>query len=244
MKSLNITKFESLDYACNEAINTLCTNLSFAGSNVKKIMITSCQASEGKSFLTMNMMRTFAGLGKSVVFVSGDLRRSAVSEKYGIRMQEGSGQGITHYLAGMCEMEDILYSTNIPGAYMVPVGHEVSNSLSLLSTPRLTKLLDQLATMCDIVLVDAPPVGLIIDAAEIAKSCDGTLLVASYNRVRRRELNEAKQQIELAGCMVLGVVLNNVTFDSYASKRYYNRSYYSNYYASEHYKPKKQANAK
>ena len=242
MKSLAITKFDPLDYACNEALNTLCTNLTFSGSDVKKIMITSCMAAEGKSFLAFNMMRSFAALGKKVVYVNGDLRRFAIMERHGIRFLEGAGQGITHFLAGMCELDDVLYSTNVPGAYMVPVGREVSNSLALLSTPRFSELLDDLANMFDVVLVDAPPVGLIIDAAEIAKSCDGTLLVVNYNKVRRRDLNEAKQQIELTGCMVLGAVLNNVSFDSYTSKRYYNKSYYKNYYVSEPYKSRKQVN--
>ncbi|MFR8282840.1 MAG: hypothetical protein ACLU9R_02780 [Faecalibacterium sp.] len=59
MKQLKITKFPALDYAGNEAFNTLSTNLSFAGASVKKIMITSCHASEGKSYLSMNLMRTW-----------------------------------------------------------------------------------------------------------------------------------------------------------------------------------------
>jgi protein-tyrosine kinase len=229
VKSLMITKFEPLDYACNEALNTLCTNISFAGDKIRKILVTSCQASEGKSFLTMNMMRSFTGLGKQVVFVSGDLRRSAVAERYGLRMPAGGSPGITHYLAGMCDLSDVLYATNIPGAFMVPVGRDVTNSLSLLSSDRLPLLLDKLAEMFDLVLIDAPPVGIIIDAAEIARSCDGTVLVVSYNRVRRRELIETKRQIELTGCPVVGVVLNQVSFESYTNKRYYNRSYYSNY---------------
>ena len=54
MKQLKITKFPALDYAGNEAFNTLSTNLSFAGASVKKIMITSCHAAEGKSYLSMN----------------------------------------------------------------------------------------------------------------------------------------------------------------------------------------------
>ncbi len=229
MKKLTFTRFRALDYACTEALNTLCTNLTFSGSNVKKIMITSCQSSEGKSFLTMNMMRTFSNLGKRVVVVDCDLRRSMVASRYGIRMPEGEERGMAHFLAGMCPLEEVLYATNIDDAYMVPVGREVSNSLSLLSTPRLTMLLNQLAKMFDVVLVDAPPVGVIIDAAEIAKSCDGTLLAVSYNKVSRRELAEVKRQIERTGCRMLGAVLNGVRFDSYSSKRYYSKSYYTHY---------------
>ena len=159
MKQLKITKFPELDYAGSEAFNTLSTNLSFAGETVKKIMITSCHASEGKSYLSMNLMRT-------------------------------------------------------------------------------------LAQRVDYVLVDAAPVGVVIDAAEIAKSCDGTLIAVQYNDVRRQELLDVKQQIEQSGCPILGTVLNQVDYDSYLSRKYYYRTYgkygyYNRYYKHKHAAEKK-----
>lgn len=229
MNRLILSRFKPLDYACTEALNTLCTNLTFVGNKINKIMVTSSQAYEGKTFLTMNMMRTLAGLGKDVILVDADLRRSMISSRYGMQPLNEKPCGLAHYLVGMCEIEDIIYETDIEGAYMVPIGREVSNSLSLLNTPRLTQLLDQLSKEFDFVLVDAPPVGIIIDAAEIAKSCDGALLVVSYNKVSRRELLESRKQIEMTGCTVLGAVLNNVSFDSISNKKYYNRTYYTQY---------------
>lgn len=82
---------------------------------------------------------------------------------------------------------------------MIPVGREVSNSLQLLVSPRLDELLDSLAQRADYVIVDAPPLGAIIDAAEIAKSCDGTLIVVNYDGVRRQELVKVKEQLEQTG---------------------------------------------
>ena len=64
-----------------------------------------------------------------------------------------------------------------------------------------------------------PPVGVVIDAAEIAKSCDGTLIAVQYNDVRRQELLDVKQQIEQSGCPILGTVLNQVDYDSYLSRK-------------------------
>ena len=198
-------------------------------------MMTSCHASEGKSMITMNMMRTFARLGKRVVLVDADLRRSVLLARYGGRVQKGAQFGLTHYLAGMCSAEDALYETNISGAYIVPVGREVGNSLSLLTSQKLSQLLEWLDSKFDFVLVDAPPVGMIIDAAEIAKSCDGVVFVINYNAVSRREMLEAKKQIELTGCQILGAVLNNVSFDTIASKKYYYKSYYNAHYESDYY---------
>jgi len=238
MNTIELTRFKELSYACNEAVNTLCTNLTFAGEDKKVIMITSSQAHEGKSFITMNVMRTFARLGKRVVLVDADLRRSQIASKYGRKINAPEAWGLSHYLAGMCDMDAVLYQTNIPNAYMVPLSREVSNSLSLLNTNRLSRLLDYLKQRFDYVLVDAPPVGVIIDAAEIAKHCDGVVIAVKYNSVTRRELLGVKNQLERTGCSILGVVLNSVSFDSLSSKRYYHKSYY-NHYDSDYYNPPK-----
>lgn len=236
MNKLELVRFRTLDYACKEAINTLCTNLTFVGNEKRVIMVTSTQAHEGKSFLSMNIMRTLAQLGKKVVLVDCDLRKSQIAAKYGVRIQEGTGYGTVHYLAGMCNLNDVIYETGIQGAYMVPVGREVSNSLALLSTPRLRQMLSAMEERFDFVIVDAPPVGVIIDAAEIAKSCDGVIFAVRYNMISRRELLEAKNQIARTGCEVLGAVLNDVDLDALSSKKYYNKSYYT-HYNSDYYKP-------
>ena len=124
MKQLKITKFPALDYAGNEAFNTLSTNLSFAGASVKKIMITSCHAAEGKSYLSMNLMRTLAQRGIKVALVDADLRRSMVNSDYGLKYEDGrsDGKGLSHFLAGMVGMDEVIYQTDIPNAIMVPVG--------------------------------------------------------------------------------------------------------------------------
>ena len=80
--------------------------------------------------------------------------------------------------------------------------------------------------MFDYVIIDAPPVGTVIDAAEIAKYCDGTLVVVNYNTVHRQELIDVREQLEQTGCPILGAVLNMVEMDSFASKKYYYKSHY------------------
>ena len=221
MNTLTFTRFEPLGCAGREALNTLCTNLSLAlapGSGGMKLMITSCRPDEGKTFVSMNMMRALAELGKSAVWVDADLRHSVASARYGMEIREGKPRGMTHYLSGMCSADDILYATNIKGAYAVPVRQTVSNSLPLLITPRLPLLLNSLARDHDMVLVDAPPIGELSDAAEIARHCDGTVLVVAYHKISGKELYERHRQIERAGCKVLGVALNKVTCDSIHSQ--------------------------
>lgn len=229
MNRIDIMKFPPLGYAGQEAFNTLCTNLSFSGEHIRRIMITSTQASEGKSYLSMNIMRTMAALGKRVALVDADLRRSFIGASYKLQFSNPGQMGLAQLLAGMTTMDEVICETNISGAYMVPVGRTVSNPITLLNSPRFKALLDYLAENVDYVLVDAPPVGTVIDAAEIAKSCDGTLLAVAYNRVHRRELMEVREQLEQTGCHIIGTVLNRVEFDRFVTRKYYYRSYYSNY---------------
>lgn len=236
MAKLEITRLPAVEYACQEAINSLCTNLSFFGDEKRVIMFTSAKPSDGKSFVSLHVARTLARLGHRTVLLDADLRRSQVVSTYGLSVVEGKACGTTHYLAGKCELNDAIYETNIPDMHIMPVGRTVSNSLALLTTARFRSLMEHLRQQFEFIIVDAPPVGTIIDAAEIARSCDGTVMVIRYNAISRKEAVEAKEQIERMGCPVLGTVLNAVEFDSLSSKKYYNKSYYS-YYANGYYKP-------
>ena len=229
MNNIIINNFPKLGYACEEAFNTLCTNITFSGEHVKKILVTSTFANEGKSFIAMNIMRTLARFGKTVVLVDADLRRSVISSEYDLKYQDEYSFGLAHMLAGMVRENDIIYRTNVPNAWIVPMGRAVSNPLPLLNSPKFGAFLDSLADKVDYVIVDSPPVGTVIDAAQIAKFCDGTLIAVGYNNVRKQELINVKEQLEQTGCPVLGTVLNQVELDSYANRKYYNKSYYYKY---------------
>ena len=159
--------------------------------------------------------------------MDADLRRSMITSQYELEFENNDeAWGLSHWLAGMAEEEQIIYPTNISGAYIIPVGREVSNPLPLLVSPRFDTLLANLAQQVDYVIVDAPPLGAVIDAAEISKSCDGALIVVNHNSVRRQELLSVKEQLEQAGSPILGTVLNMVPFDNYLGRKYYYKSYY------------------
>lgn len=228
MKQANIKRFDALDYSGNEALNSICSNLSFTRRSVKKIVVTSCNAGEGKSFVTMQIAQNLSKRGRRVVVVDGDMRRSFMIKRYGIET-DGEWSGLAHYLAGYSSLEDILYETNLNGMCFIPAGRDVSNPIPLLDTQYFTELLARLAEMFDVVLVDAPPLGLVIDAAEMSKDCDGAIFIIEYDKTRRRDVIEARDQLVQAGCPILGCVVNKVTFNSLSAKKYYNKSYYSHY---------------
>ena len=231
MNQLSIGRFPELDYACGEAMNTLCTNLFYCGENIRSVLLTRRYEQEGKSSIAMNVMRTLAGYGKRVVLVDADLRCSTLARRYRFSFAHRETFGLAQYLAGMCELEDAVYQTNLPGAYILPAGREVLNSMQLLSSPRYGEMMQALRKNFDVVLVDSPPAGVIVDAVEIAKYCDGAIIVVAYNKGRRQDIGEVAASIAKTGCKVLGAVMNGVNLKSFRNRRYYYRSErYSSYY--------------
>ena len=233
MRMMSLRAVPKLDYATTEAINTLATNVIFSGAEYKTIMLTSCSANEGKSFVTFHLAEKLASLGYSVMLVDADLRKSVFVSRYDA-VAQGPLLGMTHYLAGRCDLEDIQYRTNIENLSVIPSGKEVINSLPLLNSAGFAGMMKELRQRYHFVLVDAPPVGVIIDAAMIANICDGTLFVVTNEMVSKRELVSAVQQIQKSGCTVLGVILNKVEMDTHKSKKYYYKSYYSHYQSSDY----------
>lgn len=228
MKRAAINQMKPLDYAGEEAMNTICTNLAFSGRNLKKIVFTSNVQSEGKSWMAMHILENLAKRGRRVVLLDADMRRSFMMQRYKVDVT-GEVLGLAHYLTGQCELGDIIYQTNLYGACIIPAGRDVTNPVSLVDTPYFTQMLDLLSEQFDMVIVDAPPIGMVIDAAEIAASCDGTVMVIEYNKTRLREVRECKRQMEQSGTPVLGCIINKVNFASISAKKYYNKSYYSHY---------------
>ena len=234
MRQAIVNKLDPLDYAGTEALNTVCTNLTFAGRNLKKIIFTSNTMSEGKSYMVMQIMQNLARRGKRVVLVDADMRRSFLVKRHHIET-EGEMFGLAHFLVGQCALGDCLYETNLHGACIIPAGRDVSNPMSLIDSEYFNQMLDDLANNFDVVLVDAPPIGMVIDAAEMAAHCDGTIFVVEYNKTHLRDLQSCKWQMEQSGKPILGVILNKVKFDTISSKKYYNKGYYYHHYSTGYY---------
>ncbi len=231
MNYLNITSFPELDYAGTEAMNTLCTNLSYCGPDINTILFTSRYEQEGKSSITMNVMRTLAGFGKDVLLIDADLRRSTLARRYRFSYTSQEAPGLAQYLAGKCDLEDAVYQTDLPGAFILPAGRDVLNSMQLLASRGFGDMMTALKNNFDYVLVDTPPAGVIVDAVEIAKHCDGAVIVVGYNRGRSQEVGEVAANIAKTGCKVLGAVMNGVDMKSFRNRKYYYRSgRYSTYY--------------
>lgn len=225
MKQLTIKQPPRMNYFGTETVNSICTNISFSGRNVKTVMLTSCVASEGKSTMAMRLLIANAKRGKRTLLVDLDLRASTAAGEFGYHTK-GKIYGMAHYLSGKKELADVLYETNIPNAYVIPIGQIVTNPLGLINSENFDELFKQLRDYFDLIIVDTPPVGIVIDAADIARVCDGSVIVIEYGKRHRREVQDAANQLQRTGTPVLGCIIDKVEPKSMSEKKYYSSRYY------------------
>ena len=214
-------KRKELDYRSNEAYKTLRTNLQFCGDDIKVLTLTSCTPNEGKSNVSFNLAASFAEAGKKVLLVDADLRKSVLAGRYKVGKVEN---GLSHYLSGQADLEDTICQTNIDNFDIIFAGSYCPNPAELLEHNRFSDLIGKMRDEYDYIIIDTPPLGSVIDSAIVAKISDGAILIIEANAISYRFAQKVKEQLERAGCRILGAVINKVQFDS---KKY---GYYGNYY--------------
>lgn len=225
MQNVVMTDPRKSDYFYEEAIKTLRTNIQFSGIDIKTIVVTSCYPNEGKSDVTFQLALEIGKMGKKVLVVDADIRKSAYISRYQVKERIS---GLSQYLSGQKRETDIIYHTNFEGVDMIFAGPTAPNPSELLEQDSFSRLLHSLREKYDYVLLDTPPIGSLIDAAIVAKQCDGAILVIESETVSRRMALKAKEQLEMSGCRMLGAVLNKVDVKK---DKYYTK--YSYYYKSD-----------
>ncbi len=225
-KHINLKTYVEDNYTMKEAYKSLRTNIQFCGDDVRVIAITSCMPNEGKSTITLELSKSLAELGKKVLLIDGDLRKSVLVNKYA----DAVGiEGLSQFLSGQAVLQDVLYSTQFPNFYMIFSGAFPPNPVELLSKNKFKDFVENAKSTFDYILIDCPPLGNVIDAAVIASVCDSAIMVISSNSVSYKFAKNVKSQLEKSGCRILGAVLNNV---EEKNGGYYNRYYYQRYYKS------------
>ncbi len=225
MKNVELIWDEELDssYFVREAFNSLRANILFSRKDVKVIVVTSCYAHEGKTSVSFDLCRNLAESGKKVLLVDADLRKSVLLTRY---TKEKNLYGLSQILSGQVETAKAIYRTHVDGLDIVFAGPYPPNPTELVGSPAFKEFLDGEREKYDYIIVDAPPLGLVIDAAVISGVCDGAVLVINIGHVKYRVAQGVKAQIEKSGCKLLGVVLNQI--DRKRSLKS-DQSYYSAY---------------
>lgn len=200
-------KMKKKSFKMREAINSLRGNIQMAGYNVKVIAVTSADAGEGKSRISFELASSLADLNKKALYLDCDIRKSITKERYGIVQKT---EGLSEYLCGQASKEDIIYKTDKQHMDIIFAGKRAPNPSELLSEELFKKLISDLRTEYDYVIVDTPPANLVIDAQLIARYCDTVLLVVRSNVTDRRAAIKVKNHFESMGIKIMGVVVNRI----------------------------------
>lgn len=225
MEKIAVSRYIAKDFQTAEALKALRTNLMFCGEEVKAIALTSFSAAEGKSTISFQLAVSFAQAGKRVLLMDADLRKSVLANRLRVH---GKVHGLTHYLSGMANAKDLLYQTDIPELYIMFAGARVPNAAEALGSKSFKKLIPALKENFDYIIVDAAPIGQVIDCAVIAPELDGVLMVIDATNNSYKLERRIKSQLEKSGAKVLGAVLNRVDFKDKGG--YYGKAYgYGNY---------------
>ncbi|WP_158550870.1 polysaccharide biosynthesis tyrosine autokinase [Geodermatophilus sp. TF02-6] len=188
-----------------EAFRHLRTNLNFLDVDdpPRSILVTSSVPGEGKTTVTVNLATVLAESGNAVTVVDGDLRRPRLDDHLGLP----GGTGLTTVLIGAAPLPQVLQSLD-GGAVQVLTGGPIPpNPSELLSSVAMAEVLRQLAADRDVVLIDAPPLLPVTDAAALAGLVDGVLLCARWGEVTGEQLRRSATTIERVGGRLMGVIL-------------------------------------
>lgn len=201
---VTVSKPESVP---SEAYRSLRTSLlySLVDDPPKLITITSPGPREGKSTTCANLGIVLAQAGKDVILLDCDLRRPVIHRVFEIENR----RGLVDVLASEGGIEDFWHEP-ARGLKVVASGPVPPNPAELLGSERFYKLMERLRRDFDYVLIDAPPVQLVSDAAIVAAQCDGVLLVLDAQNTRKTSVRRSIRSLESVGARVLGTIMNNV----------------------------------
>lgn len=213
------------DFRITEAFKELRTNLQFMKPDKppRIIVVTSCTPGDGKSTVAANIAQTLAESGEMVVLVDCDLRRPTVARTFDLV----DGVGLTDVIVGRASLDDVLQLTDAEERLMVlGSGPTPPNPIEILASDRLGEVFQELSEH-RILIVDAPPLLPVTDAAILAARFDGALMVVNAGQTTKEELAKAVDSLTKVHGEILGVVLNRVPTSKSESGhyRYYGSSY-------------------
>lgn len=203
-----------------EAYRTLRTNIQYSSfdKEIRTMVVTSSEPGEGKSTTAGNIALSFAQSEKSVILIDCDLRKPSLHRKFKI----SNLVGLSDVLIGKEKMNDALneYSENL---HILTSGKLPPNPSEMLGSKAMGRLLEELKSKYDIIILDSAPLQAVTDAQILSTKVDGTVLVVRAEKTKRDSVQQAKALLDKVGANILGTVLNGV--ENTRKKYYY---YYGN----------------
>lgn len=208
MDTQNLITLSDPRSPASEAYRALRMNLEFTSldKSLESVVISSPETEVHKSMVAANLAIVMAQGGQRVVLVDADLRRPNLHILFGLPQEPG----VTTYMLGR-DVETTLHlaETQIPDLLFLPSGALPPNPADILGSQKMHQLLEQLRNEADVVILDAPPVTVAVDASVLAAQTDGIVLVVRAGQTRRDHIDQAKEFLERFRVRILGAVLTD-----------------------------------
>ncbi len=189
-----------------ESFRQLRTNLQYADVDrpIRSLVMTSAISGEGKSTTSANLAITMAEAGLRTVLIEADLRRPKINEYMGVE----NAIGLTSVLSGNAVLRDALQPWGRHGLMVLPSGPLPPNPSEILGSQQMVDLLVALTEIADVVVMDAPPLLPVTDAAVLARIADGAVLVVQAGRTKREQVTRCLEALDSVDSRLLGTVVN------------------------------------
>ncbi|MBS1741843.1 MAG: polysaccharide biosynthesis tyrosine autokinase [Bacteroidetes bacterium] len=220
-----------------EQIRSLRTNINFyapASKPVHFILITSSVSGEGKSFLSMNLAKSYSMQGKKVALLEFDLRRPKITKALGVQTDS---QGLSSVLIGKVNISDIIFSIGKDANEkfdFFPAGAIPPNPQELIAGEYAKKIRKYLEDNYEVVIIDTPPFGIVADAQILGQWADVTLIVTRFQQTVKEQVSEINEWQDRKLFKSIALVFNGVKNKGYFGNKY-GYYYYKNKYGYSYY---------
>lgn len=219
--------FDESSFPVTEAIKAARTNLMFTTAKEKCpiISFTSAHMGEGKSTVCANMALAFAQAGFKVLIIDADMRKPTINKYFRLK----SSPGLSDILGGLVK-ENFIYPTKYKNLHLLPSGTIPPNPSELITSERMSILLNELRVDLDYIFIDTPPVLIVTDALALVNKVTGTVITVRQNYSRTNFIKEAVDSFNNIDGKILGFIFNDYDVDSMSyNKSYKNKRYGSTY---------------
>lgn len=222
----------SFKSSAKEGYRNLAVNVQFTSIDkpISSLLVTSSIPGEGKTTTASNLAITMARPDMRVLLIDADIRRPRLHRI----LHQSRQPGLTDLLMANAEgngyiLDDFIYSTAVDNLYLLPCGSHISNMESMLSSQKMSDLIDELKQRYDMIIIDSPPVLSVADSVALGNKVDGVLLVLFSGKTDSKTASRSMASLEKANANIIGTIVTDVDYAKhYGYYRYYR--YYYHYY--------------